>query len=131
MHETQFPFEIISNFFSLLIVGAILYQFFQYKKKMDVIKTLSELKENKELSDDDKRFIESNYNEYGIKHQKQQALIKLVYPLLILITGCLFLLLETASALIHMNIIVVSFLYLHILRIHYRNYFNLLDDLKD
>lgn len=130
MQETQFPLELASNFLSLLVVIAIFYRFSQYKKKMDVIKQFSALKDENKLTEDDKQFIEDNYHEYGVKYQKQQAMIKLMYPLLILITGSLFLLLTTTEALIHLNIVVVSFLYLHIVRIHYKNYFNLLTDLK-
>ena len=130
MQETQFPLELVSNFLSLLVVIAIFYRFSQYKKKMDVIKQFSVLKDENKLTEDDKQFIEDNYHEYGVKYQKQQAMIKLMYPLLILITGSLFLLLTTSEALIHLNIVVVSFLYLHIVRIHYKNYFNLLTELK-
>ena len=131
MQETQIPLELITNFISLVVVVAIFYRFFQYKKKMDVIKELVVIKDNRKLSATDKKFIEDNYNEYGIKHQKQQALIKFVYPVLILITACLFFIFDFAGALIHLNIIVVTFLYLHIVRIHFKNYFNLLADLKN
>ena len=130
MQESQIPLELVSNFISLIVVGAIFYRFIQYKKKMDIIKQLDVLKQNKELTTKDEQFIEDNYQEYGIKHQKQQALIKFIYPTLILVTGCLFFMFDTTAALIHLNIIVVTFLYLHIIRIHYRNYFNLLADLK-
>lgn len=46
MNETAgFPLEIISNFASLIVVVGIIYKFFQYKKKMDVIHGLIALKE--------------------------------------------------------------------------------------
>ena len=130
MQETQLPLELISNFISIIVVGAIFYRFFQYKKKMDVMKQLAEFKKSKKLTADDKQFIDDNYEEYGVKYQKQQALIKFMYPALILITACLFLMFDFAGAMIHLNIIVVTFLYIHIVRIHFKNYFNLLCDLK-
>ena len=131
MQDLQVPLELVSNLISIIVVGAIFYRFFNYKKRMEVIKQLDELKQNNQLTNEDKEFIEQNYQEYGIKHQKQQALIKFVYPVLILITGCLFLLFEFTSAMIHLNVIVVSFIYLHVVRIHYKNYFNLLSQLKE
>ncbi len=130
MQEAQFPLEIISNILSLMVVVAIIYRVYQYKKRIDVIKQLSILKEENQLSQEDNDFIEANYQEYGIKYQKQQALIKFIYPALILITGVFFLSFDFAEAMIHLNIVVVTFLYLHIVRIHYKNYFNLLTDLK-
>jgi Flp pilus assembly protein TadB len=125
-----FPLELISNFLSLIIVIAIFYRFFQYKKKLNVIQGLDELKQNNTLEESDKKFIEDNLIEYTQKHQKQEALIKLVYPLLILFSGILILLFSLQEALIHLNIIVVVFIYLHIIRIHYRNFVNFLKELK-
>lgn len=131
MQDIQVPLELVSNLISIIVVVAIFYRFFNYKKRMNVIQQLDELKQNNQLTQEDKQFIEDNYNEYGIKHEKQKALIKFVYPAFILITGCLFLLFDFASAMIHLNVIVVSFIYLHVVRIHYKNYFNLLSQLKE
>lgn len=130
MQDLQVPLELVSNFISIIVVGAIFYRFYQYKQKMDVIRQLGELHESNQLTEEDKKFIEDNYLEYNYKHHKQQALIKFIYPLFILITGCLFLLFDMAGAMIHLNVIIVLFIYLHIIRIHYRNYYNLLKELK-
>lgn len=126
-----FPLELISNFVSLIVVIAIFYRFFQYKKKMAVIQGLQDLKQSHQLKTQDHDFIQSNYQEYAVQLQKQEALIKFIYPIFILLAGVLIMLFSFSSALIHLNIIVVIFIYLHIVRIHLKNFVNLLGQLKE
>lgn len=114
----------------MIVIGAIFYRFYQYKKKMEVINGLDALNQESQLTREDEEFIKTNYLDYTFQLQKQEALIKFIYPLFILIAGVFLLLFETAEALIHLNILVVIFIYLHIVRIHFRNFVRLLDTLK-
>lgn len=123
---TQFPLEIISNIISLIILTGIIYKFFQYKKKMDVIQGLIELKDSNKLTSDDKNFIQTNLQYYEVQLQKDQALIKFAYPFFILLIGILMITFSTAEALIHINIVVVTFIYLYVSKIHTQNFIKLL-----
>lgn len=123
---TQFPLEIISNIISLIILTGIIYKFFQYKKKMDVIQGLIELKDSNKLTTDDKNFIQTNLQYYEVQLQKDQALIKFAYPFFILLIGILMITFSTAEALIHINIVVVTFIYLYVSKIHTQNFIKLL-----
>lgn len=127
MNETTIlPLEIISNIVSLVILVGIIYKFFQYKKKMDVIQGLVELKDNNKLTTDDKEFIQMNLQYYEVQLQKDQALIKFAYPFFILLIGVLMITFSTAEALIHINIVVVTFIYLYVSKIHTQNFIKLL-----
>lgn len=130
MQFEKFPLELVSNFISIIVIIAIFYRFFQYKKKIEVIKGLESLSEENQLTHDDEEFIKTNHLEYHFQLQKQEALIKFIYPLFILIAGVFLLTFETAEAMIHLNILVVIFIYLHIVRIHLRNFVKFLEVLK-
>lgn len=121
-----FPLEIISNLISIIIVVGIIYKLLQYKKKMAVIQGLRTLKENNELTSDDKEFIQTNKLYYEIQLQKDLALIKFAYPFFILIIGILMITFSTTEALIHINIVVVTFIYLYVSKIHTQNFITLL-----
>ena len=121
-----FPLEIISNLISIIIVVGIIYKLLQYKKKMAVIQGLRTLKENNELTSDDKEFIQTNKLHYEIQLQKDLALIKFAYPFFILIIGILMITFSTTEALIHINIVVVTFIYLYVSKIHTQNFITLL-----
>ncbi len=131
MQFEQFPLELLSNFISLIVVFAIFYRFFQYKQKLDVIKGLEKLHEQNSLTPEDKEFIKTNFQEYSYKLHKQTGLIKFMYPFFILITGGLILIFSFSEALIHLNVIVVIFIYLHIVRIHLNNFVNFLKELQE
>jgi hypothetical protein len=131
MNETAgFPLEIISNLISIVIVAGIIYKLIQYKKKMDVIQGLSKLKQSNELTSEDKEFIRSNKLFYEIQLQKDLALIKFAYPFFILIIGILMITFSTTEALIHINIVVVTFIYLYVSKIHTKNFITLLTTLE-
>ncbi|MDX9796045.1 MAG: hypothetical protein RBT24_04395 [Arcobacteraceae bacterium] len=131
MNETAgFPLEIISNVASLIVVVGIIYKFFQYKKKMDVIHKLIALKEKNKLTQEDKEFIQVNRLEYEIQLQKDNALIKFAYPFFILLIGILMVTFSTTEALIHINIVVVTFIYLYVGKIHTQNFIKLLKTLQ-
>ncbi|MDD2640572.1 MAG: hypothetical protein PHS65_06225 [Arcobacteraceae bacterium] len=131
MNETAgFPLEIISNVASLIVVAGIIYKFFQYKKKMDVIHKLIALKEKNKLTQEDTEFIQVNRLEYEIQLQKDNALIKFAYPFFILLIGILMVTFSTTEALIHINIVVVTFIYLYVGKIHTQNFIKLLKTLQ-
>lgn len=131
MNETAgFPLEIISNLISIIIVAGIIYKLLQYRKKMEVIQGLSKLKQNNQLTSEDKEFIATNKRYYEIQLQKDLALIKFAYPFFILIIGILMITFSTTEALIHINIVVVTFIYLYISKIHTKNFITLLTTLE-
>lgn len=126
----NFPLEFISNVVSFIIIGAIIVRFIKYKKRVAVIDGLYELEEKNELTQQDKDFISSNLKEYKDKAIKQEAFLKLMYPAFILIAGIFLIFFEFAEAMIHINILVVSYIYLYIKKIHYTNYIKLLKEIK-
>lgn len=131
MNETAgFPLEIISNVASLIVVVGIIYKFFQYKKKIDVIHKLIALKEKNKLTQEDKEFIQVNRLDYEIQLQKDNALIKFAYPFFIFLIGILMVTFSTTEALIHINIVVVTFIYLYVGKIHTQNFIKLLKSLQ-
>lgn len=126
----NFPLEFISNVVSFIIIGAIIVRFIKYKKRVAVIDGLYELEEKNELTQQDKEFISNNLKEYKDKAIKQEAFLKLMYPAFILIAGIFLIFFEFAEAMIHINILVVSYIYLYIKKIHYTNYIKLLKEIK-
>lgn len=128
--STGFPLELISNLLSIIIVAGIIYKFYQYKKKMDVLGQLTQLKEENKLTEEDNAFIAKNLLEYEIQLEKDKGLIKLAYPFFILIAGVLMLTFSMAEALIHINIVIVTFIYLYISKMHTQNFIQLLKKLK-
>lgn len=126
----EFPLEFISNIVSLIVIGVIVMMFVKYKKRVAVIDGFAQLAKNKKLSDDDKKYIKDNINEYQNKFVKQEAFIKLMYPALVLVAGIFLFFFPFAEALIHINIIVVTFIYLYVKKIHYRNYITMLKAIK-
>lgn len=130
MQESQFPIELISNLISIIILGTIFFRYYQYKKKLDVLKGLNELKKENKLTEDDKEFIEKNFKDYKYDLEKQEERLKLVYPIFILIAGILLAFLPFQESMIHLNVLVVAYIFLHINRIHTRNFVNFLKELK-
>lgn len=127
---TQLPLELISNLLSLIILIMIFVKYYQYKKKLDVLKGLSELKEKRKLSDNDKVFINSNLKDYQILFARDEQRIKMVYPIFILIAGILLAFLEFKEAMIHLNVLVVAFIFMQVNKIHNKNFINALSQLN-
>lgn len=120
------PLELVSNILSLIVIGLIIARFISYKKKIAVIDGLCKLEEDKKLTPEDKEFVKSSITEYEILQVKQTAFNKLMYPAFILVAGIFFVFFDFAEALIHINILVVTYIYLYIKTIHYKNFINLL-----
>ncbi len=129
MSELQIPLELISSFISIGILIVLFIKYYQYKKKLDVLKGLNKLKEQKKLTTKDKEFINKNYKEYKQELQKDEQRLKFVYPLFILIAGILIAFLSFQEAMIYLNVVVVTYIYLHVKRIHNRNFVGFLKEL--
>lgn len=130
MEDIKVPLELLSNLLSIGILVALLIKYSQYKKKLTVLKNLLELKEQKKLSFEDKKFIQSNYNDYKMILAMDEQKLKLAYPIFILIIGILFAFLPFKEALIHLNVVVVAYIYLQISKIHTNNFLKLLTKLE-
>lgn len=130
MSESQIPLELISSFLSIVILIALLYKYFQYKKKLDVLKGLDELNKEKKLTNDDKEFIRKNFKDYRQLLHREEERLKITYPVFILIAGALIAFLTFQEAMIHFNVVVVAYIYLYISKIHTRNFVTLLQKLN-
>lgn len=104
----------------------IFVKYYQYKKKLDVLKELNELKEKKKLTSEDKSFIKTNLKDYQVLFARDEQRIKLAYPVFILIAGVLLAFLDFKEAMIHLNVIVVAFIFMQVNKIHNRNFINFL-----
>lgn len=130
MVETQIPLELISSFLSIAILIALFFKYYQYKKKLDVLKGLAQLKEENSLTQEDKEFIKKNFKDYRQSLQRDEERLKIVYPIFILIAGVLLAFLSFSEAMIHLNVVVVAYIFLHVNRIHTRNFVKFLQELN-
>lgn len=123
-------FTLISNLLSIGILIAIFIKYYQYKKKLDVLKGLNELKEENKLTSDDKEFISRNLSDYKQMLENNETKLKLIYPIFILVAGVLMAFLSFQEAMIYINVIVVAYIYLQVNKIHTRNFVSFLDELN-
>lgn len=130
MENIQIPLELLSNFLSIIILILIFIKYFQYKKKLEVLKGLDELKSNNQLTQEDKEFINDNLKDYKLALENSEAKLKFSYPLFILIAGVLLAFLTFQEAMIHLNVIIVVFIYMQISRIHNKNFVTFLQNLN-
>lgn len=126
----EIPLELVSNFISIVIVVALVYKYIQYKKRIDVLEELDNLKKEDNLTQQDKKYILDNEKEYKEKALKAEANIKIMNPIFILIAGILIVYLPFSEAMIHLNVVVVAFLFIQLDRIHKKNTYTLLHELK-
>ncbi|WP_320035486.1 hypothetical protein [Halarcobacter sp.] len=131
MDSINIPLELVSNILSILILLGIFFRYYQYKKKLDVLKALDDLKNKNQLTLEDKEFINKNYKDYSVLLQRDEDRLKLFYPIFILIAGVLLAFLSFQEAMIHINVIVVAYIYLQVNKIHVRNFVNFLKELKN
>ncbi|RXJ97914.1 hypothetical protein CRU98_11465 [Arcobacter sp. CECT 8986] len=130
MTQLQFPIETVSSTISIIIVLGIFIKFFQYKQKLDVLKELDKRKDISKLTTEDKNYIKKNCKEYKEKQIKVDALTRLIFPIFITIAAILFFFLPLEKTLIHLNVIIVLYIYLQVHRIHTRNYAKFLEELN-
>jgi len=128
--STQFPLELVSNFLSIVLLIALFYKYLQYKKNIDVIKGLDKLKDEKKIRLEDYQYIRNNEKEYKDKLEKAVGNIKIAQPVFIIIAGVLILSFEFQEAMIHLNVVVVAFIFMQVDRIHKRNLYSFLRELR-
>ena len=130
MEDIKVPLELVSVFLSIVVVIAMGYKFYQYKQNMDILKTLEQMKINKKLAIEDKDFVSKNIQDYKTELMKSEAITKLVYPVFITIAATLLYFLTVSEAMIHFNVVVVVFLFLHLNKLHTKNLLIFLEKLK-
>lgn len=128
--STQFPLELVSNFLSIVLLISLFYKYLQYKKNIDVIKGLDKLKDEKKIRLEDYQYIRNNEKEYKDKLEKAVGNIKIAQPVFIIIAGVLILSFEFQEAMIHLNVVVVAFIFMQVDRIHKRNLYSFLRELR-
>ncbi len=126
MTDSAIPLEYLTTGSSIIVVMIILYTIILYKKKIGFIQKLIEEKENKKFTEQDKKQVEETLIESQILKFRIVKLTKTLYPIFILIAGIFFAFFDFKEALTHMNIIVVVFLYIHILKTNVTSYINLM-----
>lgn len=126
----QLPFELISNIASMGLIFLLFYKYLQYKKNLDVIKGLDEIKDNNSFTTEDINFIKSNEREYKEKVLKVENNVRLATPVFIIIAGLLVLMFSFQDALIHLNVVVVAYIFMQVDRIHKKNLYSFLYELK-
>lgn len=129
MYE-QFPVVLISTFLSITLLCFLLYRYLSYKTKLDVIKELDRIKTQEGLTKEDFEFIKSNEQEYKEKVIKAQQNINISQPIFILIAGVLVLLFELQEALIHLNVVIVAYIFMQVDKLHKRNIYEFLKELE-
>lgn len=122
--------QFASNIASIIIVVILVISFLKHKKRIDVIQKLDTLKSENQLTQEDISYIKENLKEYKEKAQKTEAFVKILNPLFILAVGALFLLLPTSDAMIHLNVVVVSFIFVQLDKINKQNTYSLLKELN-
>ncbi|GGD46087.1 hypothetical protein GCM10012288_20430 [Malaciobacter pacificus] len=110
--ELNLSLQLMSNVISILICITIVTKYLKYKKRLDVLQGLEELKDKNELTNEDYDYIQSNEKEYKDKALKSEGLIKFLNPVFILITGIIFAFTPMSEAMIYMNVVVVSYLFI-------------------
>jgi len=126
----QIPFELISNVASIILLLALGYRFLQYKNKVDIIKGLDQLKKESKLTSEDVDFINQNETEYKQKIIGAEASMRLAKPIFILIAGLLILTFSFQEAMIHLNVVVVAFIFMMVDKIHKKNLYGYLYAIK-
>lgn len=129
MNDIKIPLELISSFISVAVVFAIFLKIFQYKQKLDVLKEFDKLKDMDTLTSEDIEVIKQNKREYKEKLIRSEARLKLAYPIFITVVALLILILSLQEALIYLNVVIVVYIYLHIDRLHLRNFAKFLEEL--
>lgn len=125
-----FPYEIFSNIASIILLGILGYKYLQYKKNVDVVKGLDKVKEDGQLTEEDINFIKRNFRDYRDRVERASQSIRLANPIFIVITALVIFSFSLQEALIHLNVVVVAFLFMQVDKIHKTNIFNHLNSLR-
>jgi len=118
------PLEYLTTGTSILVVVLILYTIITYKNKIGMIQELIKEKEKGNFTAQDKSAVEESLIQAQILRLKIIKLSKTMYPAFLLVAGVFFAFFDFKEALTHVNIVVVAFLYLHILKTNVTSYIN-------
>lgn len=124
MSESTIPLEYLTTGTSILVVLVIIYTIFSYKMKISFIQKLIKEKENGNYTSQDKEAVAQSLNEEQHLRYKIINLNKILFPAYILVAGVFFAFFDFKEALTHVNVVVVVFLYLHILKTNVTSYIN-------
>ncbi|MBP7769806.1 MAG: hypothetical protein KA055_01640 [Aliarcobacter sp.] len=124
------PLEIVSNIASIILVVILVFKYLKHKKVIDVIQKLDTLKSENNLTQEDLSYIEQNELEFKTKSEKADALAKFLNPVFVLIVGVLFIYLPASDAMLHLNVIVVAFIFVQLDKINKKNTLVLLRGLR-
>lgn len=124
------PVEFISNILSIVLVVILVFRYLKHKKVIDVIQKLDDLKNENNLTSQDIDYIAQNQLEFKALSEKADALAKFLNPLFILLVGVLFIYLPLSDAMIHLNVIVVAFIFVQLDKINKKNTLTLLKGLS-
>ena len=127
MSESSIPLELFTTGTSVLVVILIIYTLLTYKKKISFIQHLISEKENGKFTAQDEEFVKIAFNDASHLRDKIAKLLKTLYPVLILVAGVFLAFFDFKEAFTHMNIVVVTFLYLHVLKINVTSYITQMD----
>lgn len=118
------PLEYFTTGSSIIIVVLILYTIITYKNRIGLIQNLIKEKEKGNFTAQDKSAVEESLVQAQILRLKIVKLSKTIYPAFILVAGVFFAFFDMKEALTHINVVVVAFLYLHILKTNVTSYIN-------
>jgi len=124
MTDSAIPLEYLTTGSSILVVFLILYTIFSYKNKISLVQALIEEKEKGKFTAQDRTAIEESLLEAQILAFRIEKLRKTLYPAFLLLAGVFFAFFEFKEALTHVNIVIVVFLYIHILKKNVTSYIN-------
>jgi len=122
MQEAAITLGLFTTGSSIVVVFLILYTILSYKKKISFVQHLIKEKENGNFTEQDKEFLKTTFNKESHLRDKIIKLTQIFYPVFILITGIFFAFFDFKDALTHINIVVVTFLYLHIYKTNVKSY---------
>lgn len=129
--EMQLQLQLFSNVVSIIICIGIAYIYFQQKKRLDYIEKLEESKNQGLLTEEEKKFIIENEKIYKEKALKAQANIKIYNPVYILIVGIMFTFIPFSEAILQLNVVVVSYIFIQIDKNNKNNCYTLFYKLKE
>ena len=117
------PLEIISNIASIILVVILVFRYLKHKKTIDIIEKFDTLKNANELTEEDLSYIKQQELEFKPKSEKADAFAKFLNPVL-------FIYLPVSDAMLHLNIIVVAFIFVQLDKINKKNTLTLLKGLR-
>jgi hypothetical protein len=126
----QIPLELVSNFLSIAILLFLGYKYLNYKKGVDLTKELKAKTDAKKITTEDIEVIRKHEREYKEQMLTDITNAKFVIPIFILIGGIIFIMVDLKEAMIHLNVIVVAFIYVQVMKIHSKNLYTFFYELR-